>query len=157
MFNLDQAITAWRQQMAAGGIKAPEILNELESHLRDDMEQQIQSGLDAQQAFENSVQRLGHADKLNNEFKKTCGANRYAWRWFGSFGLVGTTLLNLVGLFVFHRSSSVFFSHQWWSDWFPNYIVWISFTIIGMAIGFTNWNSQRKATRPPGSGMKRAR
>jgi hypothetical protein len=122
-------------------------LEELESHLRDDVEQQMQSGLNAQQAFENSVQRIGHANKLKSEFKKTCGANGNACLWFGSFGLVLTPILNLAGLFVFHRSSSVFFSDQWWSAWFPNYIVWTSFTIIGIAIGFANWRSQRKAAR----------
>ena len=144
MFDLEQSITEWRKQMLAAGIKTPVPLEELESHLRDDVEQQIQSGLNAQQAFENSAQRIGHANKLKSEFKKTCGANGNAWLWFGGFGLVGTPILNLVGLFVFHRSSSVFSSHQWWADWFPNYIVWISFTIIGIAIGFANWRSHIK-------------
>ena len=40
MFNLDQSIAAWRQQMVAGGIKSPRVLDELESHLRDDVEEQ---------------------------------------------------------------------------------------------------------------------
>jgi hypothetical protein len=147
MFDIEQSITEWRRQMLAAGIKTPVPLDELESHLRDDVEQQTQSGLDAQQAFENSVQRIGDANKLKSEFKKTCRANGNACLWFGGFGLVVTPILNLLGLLVFHRSSSAFFSQEWWADWFPNYIVWMSFTMIGLAIGFANWRSQRQATR----------
>ena len=147
MFDLEKQIREWRQQMMAAGIKQLELLDELEGHLRDDVEQQTGSGLSAQQAFENSVQRIGHAHKLKREFKKPCGATGNAWLWFGSIGLAGTPLLNLAGLFIFHRSSSVFFSPQWWADWFPNYIVWISFIIIGVASGFANGRSQHKSAR----------
>lgn len=147
MFDLEPAITAWRKQMLAAGIKTPVPLEELESHLRDDVEQQIESGLSAQQAFENSVQRIGHANKLKSEFMKTCGASGTAWLWFGPLPLVGTLILNLAGLFVFHRSSSVFFSEQWWSDWFTSYVVWLIFTFIGIAVSCANWRSQRKATK----------
>jgi len=41
MFNLEQAILDWRRQMAASGIKAPDVLDELESHLRDDVEAHV--------------------------------------------------------------------------------------------------------------------
>jgi hypothetical protein len=70
MFNLDQAITEWRRQMAAAGIKNAEALNELESHLRDDVEQHVRSGLSTQQAFEAATQRIGQASVLKNEFEK---------------------------------------------------------------------------------------
>ena len=39
MFDLDQAIVAWRRQMIAAGFNSAETLDELESHLRDDVEQ----------------------------------------------------------------------------------------------------------------------
>jgi hypothetical protein len=152
MFNLDTAITEWRQQMLAAGIKTPVPLEELESHLRDDIEQQMQSGLNAQQAFETAVQRIGCANEIKSEFKKACGTKCTAklwWQlaWIGSFGLVLTVILNLAGLFVFHRSSSVFFSHKWWADWFPAYPVWIIFTLSGFAIGCANWRLRRSAAR----------
>jgi hypothetical protein len=146
MFNLDQAIAEWRRQMLAAGIKTPVPLEELESHLRDDIDQQMTSGLSEQQAFESAMQRIGHADALKSEFRKTCGTKRnvmFALLWYGSTGSVLTMILNLLGLFVFHRSSSVFFSHQWWPDWFPNYVVSLSFLIIGL----TNYRRQRKATK----------
>jgi hypothetical protein len=73
MFNLEQAISDWRRQMAAGGLKSPEVVNELESHLRDDVEQQIRSGIGEEQAFEAAVQRIGQANALKREFKKAGG------------------------------------------------------------------------------------
>ena len=33
MFNLNQALAAWRQQMAAGGITSAEVLDELEDEV----------------------------------------------------------------------------------------------------------------------------
>lgn len=70
MFNLDAAITNWRRQMAAGGIKSPAVLDELESHLREDVEQQMKSGSSAHQAFEAAGERIGQASALNSEFVK---------------------------------------------------------------------------------------
>lgn len=74
MFNLNQAIAEWRRQMLAVGIKSREVLDELESHLREEVEQQAQSGTDAQQAFEVAVQRMGQAGALKAEFEKAGGA-----------------------------------------------------------------------------------
>src|ERR1041384_8130004 len=70
MPDLEEKIAEWRQQMLAAGIKTPVPLDELESHLRDEVEQQVRSGLSAPQAFETAVQRIGHANALKTEFKK---------------------------------------------------------------------------------------
>ena len=70
MFNLNHALAEWRRQMAADGITQPEVLNELESHLRDDVEQQMQSGANALQAFETAVGHIGRAGVLKHEFDK---------------------------------------------------------------------------------------
>jgi hypothetical protein len=69
MFNLERSIGEWVRQMAAAGI-ASESLNELESHLRDDIEHGIRQGQGAQAAFEDAVKRLGSADRLKGEFGK---------------------------------------------------------------------------------------
>jgi hypothetical protein len=146
MFNLEQSIAEWRQQMLAAGIKTPVPLEELESHLREEIEEQIQSGIDMQLAFETAVGRVGHAPELKNEFKKTCGSQPgRSWKLLrmGLIGLAGTPVLNLMGLFVFHRSSSIFFSNEWWSAWFPCYAVWATATIAGVA----SWIWQRKEIR----------
>ena len=41
MFNLETAITDWRRQMLAAGIKTPDHLDELESHLREEIGRQM--------------------------------------------------------------------------------------------------------------------
>src|SRR4051812_39318173 len=73
MFNLDQAIATWRRQMAAGGVNSPEVLDELESHLRDDLERQMQSGSSEEQAFQAAVHQIGQAGVLKKEFKRAGG------------------------------------------------------------------------------------
>ncbi len=70
MFDLEQSIAEWRQQMLAAGIKTPAPLEELEIHLRDEIERYIKSGLPEQRAFEISVPHIGPPEPLKNEFKK---------------------------------------------------------------------------------------
>ncbi len=70
MFNLENSIADWRKQMLAAGIKTPVPLEELESHLREDIKQQTGAGLSESNAFKISVQRIGRADALEVEFKK---------------------------------------------------------------------------------------
>ena len=43
MFNLEESIVAWRGQMISAGVKNPEILRELESHLREDWARRVES------------------------------------------------------------------------------------------------------------------
>jgi hypothetical protein len=70
MLSLEDTIAEWRRQMLAAGIKTPVPLDELESHLRDEAEQQMRSGFSAQQAFETAVRQLGQASRLKTEFEK---------------------------------------------------------------------------------------
>lgn len=79
MFNLEQSIVEWRRQMIAGGVTTPELLEELESHLREEIEQQIKSGLSESEAFKIAVQNIGHAGLLKAEFKN---ARSFA-EWLG--------------------------------------------------------------------------
>jgi hypothetical protein len=73
MFNLEQSIAEWRRQMLAAGIKTPVPLEELESHLRDEIEQHMKSGWPGQRAFEVSVLHIGPPELLKNEFKQSEG------------------------------------------------------------------------------------
>jgi hypothetical protein len=70
MFNLDHAIKDWRRQMLAADIKAPEPMDELEAHLRDEIEQQAKSGLSGAEAFQAAVEKIGKAHPIQQEFKK---------------------------------------------------------------------------------------
>ena len=56
--------------MLAAGIETPVPIEELENHLRDDVEQQMRARTDAQQAFESAVRRIGQARLLKAEFRK---------------------------------------------------------------------------------------
>jgi hypothetical protein len=71
MFDLEKSIAEWRRQMLAAGIKTPTPLEELESHLREEIELQIKSGLTEPRAFEFAVQWIGQPKMLNVEFKKS--------------------------------------------------------------------------------------
>lgn len=70
MFDLEKAISGWRRQMQAAGIQTPVPLEELENHLREDIEQQAKSGLSEQEAFEMAVGKIGQANPLKEEFQK---------------------------------------------------------------------------------------
>jgi hypothetical protein len=73
MFNLESSITAWRSQMLAVGIHSPVPLDELESHLRDEIQHHLESGLDAPTAFETAIQKIGKPTVLKKEFSKVPG------------------------------------------------------------------------------------
>ncbi|MGA2555379.1 MAG: permease prefix domain 1-containing protein [Verrucomicrobiota bacterium] len=45
-------------------------LDELESHLRDEIEQQVKSGLSEAEAFKTAIQKIGRAHLVQHEFKK---------------------------------------------------------------------------------------
>jgi hypothetical protein len=70
MFDLEQAVADWRRQMLAAGIQTPVPLEELEIHLRDEIERQVKSGMRQQKAFELATRQIGQAGVLKKEFKK---------------------------------------------------------------------------------------
>ena len=61
--------------------KSPVPMEELEIHLREDMEQQKRAGLSESQAFEASVQRIGQASMLKPEFAKAAGTGSIMAIW----------------------------------------------------------------------------
>ena len=52
--------------------------------------------------------------------------------FIGLTGFVVMLVVNLVAAYGFDKPEAVPFSEQWWSIWFANYVVWITFTIIGI-------------------------
>jgi hypothetical protein len=70
MFNLEQSIAAWRRQMLAAGIKPPAPLDELESHLREDIGSLNSAGMPLAEAFQLAVSRIGGPASLRTEFNK---------------------------------------------------------------------------------------
>jgi hypothetical protein len=70
MFDLEKSIADWRKQMRSTGIKSPALVEELESHLRNEIERQMKAGVNSQRAFEEAVQQIGAPDALRNEFQR---------------------------------------------------------------------------------------
>jgi hypothetical protein len=107
MFDLDQAIADWRRQMLAAGIKTPVPLEELEIHLCEEIEQQMQSGSNAERAFESAAQKIGQAHMIQDEFKKveTTKEDR-KWK------LAQTLLLTFSSLFPLAVGNQVFYSEM---------------------------------------------
>src|SRR5215472_9639615 len=120
MFNLEQAIAAWRRQMIAAGIKTPVPLEELESHLREEIEQQIKLGMDEQTAFKRTASQIGQPKTLKKEFAKSGGF----WFWLGGDAstkinrILGTLWLGLssLGFVLMGRSIWFHISRQEWES-----------------------------------------
>jgi len=68
MFNLEKEIVDWRSHIVQAGIARPEILDELESHLRSEIEHHLAGGCDPLRAFNTAVQQMGDAMTIKNEF-----------------------------------------------------------------------------------------
>src|SRR5580658_8480513 len=103
MFNLERSITEWRRQMLAAGIKSPRPLDELESHLREDVRALVSAGEPEDRAFELAVGRLGSPDSVQTEFNKLKGAKIRPVKigsvlWFGA--VIATAAFLSGGLFA---------------------------------------------------------
>ena len=51
------------------------------------------------------------------------------------FGLIGSSItlaLNLFGFLVLKQAAARVFTDDWWSTWFPSFIVWLGITIVGL-------------------------
>lgn len=69
MFDLERAIAEWRQRMLSAGAEVA-VLDELASHLREDVANLMSRGLLEQEAFEIASSRLGTPKLLVKEFGK---------------------------------------------------------------------------------------
>ncbi len=145
MFNLEQAIADWRQQMLAAGIQTPVPLEELEIHLREEIERLKKSGLPEEKALEIAVSGVGQAKALNAEYEKLAGNyglhlavhNRLV---FVIFLTLATAFLGLVGFFPPATMSSgmTYFTFASFQDtvggsWFEFYF--------GVPLGITGANT----------------
>ena len=109
MFNLEQAIAEWRRQMLAAGIQTPVPLEELEIHLREDIERQMKTRSNLQDAFSSAVQKLGSAHTVQTEFMKV-DKTHSALKWkLMEIGLTLATILVplLFGGIVLKRASFI--------------------------------------------------
>ena len=78
MFNIDQAVDAWRARLLNGGDCQAADAEELETHLRAAVDELIETGLDEEEAFLVATHRLGHVSSLADEFSKV--NSLFVWR-----------------------------------------------------------------------------
>jgi hypothetical protein len=110
MFKLDHEIAEWRSKLKAAGIKSPELLDELENHLRETVEHQMKSGSKESDAFENAVRQMGQAASIKTEFEKACvlpgSASRIILQAFIYSSMLGYLSLATFGLIKHNMSAT---------------------------------------------------
>lgn len=74
MRDLDKQIADWRRTLR------PEMQEELEAHLREEIERLMRSGISPEQAFELAVSKLGQPTALRAEFDKLEEMRRAKWK-----------------------------------------------------------------------------
>ena len=70
MRDLEQQIADWRRSMAKASGHRPELLNELEGHLREEIDRLRRSGVSTDKVFEMAVSKLGAPAPVAAEFDK---------------------------------------------------------------------------------------
>lgn len=70
MHKLEDLIDQWRKTLTAGGHVEAELLEELEGHLRDHIDEMVRTGMPEAQAFHQAVSQLGPISPVASEFLK---------------------------------------------------------------------------------------
>ncbi len=96
--------------MLAAGIKTPVPLEELEAHLRDEIERQMKTGRSEAEAFKSAVQNIGSAHTVQNEFEKVEGTEEARqWKEGQIWSGIILGLLQLISIgFVLFNSEMTF-------------------------------------------------
>jgi hypothetical protein len=98
MFDLEHEILGWRQQLTDAGLSRSEQLDELEDHLRNDIQVQLRSGVDLRAAFEVAVKRVGEASALKVEFEKASSAKQKQWPFWALGAKAAICLIAVLGI-----------------------------------------------------------
>lgn len=114
MFDLEQSIGIWRRQMLTAGITTPVPLEELEIHLREEIERQTKSGLSEANAFAVAIREIGQGQVLQNEFSKITTGQRIRRAILLMIGWVAAGSMLLYGLLCLEINwNLVSFSPRW--------------------------------------------
>ena len=108
MFDVEKAIQAWRKKLEKEQGLEPGYIEELESHLRDSIDEFMEDGLSAEQAFEKAAQeRIGHERGLAGEFYKAYSNKAYKkphWELQNDRTGIFDTLFTYIGLPMAYRN-----------------------------------------------------
>ncbi len=106
MFDLNEEISKWRKTMAQNQTCEASDLDELQSHLIEEIDQLKAHNLSEQEAFWVAIHRLGAPDALTKEFAKVNESLLWQKRLF--WGVVG--ILSYLGVFYISGAFSKIFS-----------------------------------------------
>ncbi len=96
MFDLNDEIQDWRKQLSGTGACYAKDVEELEAHLRDEIEHLTATGLTSEEGFLVARYRLGEAEALGREYSKV---NPWAvWRFRFFWMAAGLLAMNLLGI-----------------------------------------------------------
>jgi hypothetical protein len=95
MFDMDTRIQEWRRTVAAHLGDRGDVVDELEAHLRDDVDRRIRSGVAPERAWADACAQLGDARQLACEFAKVSGR---AWvpAWVAAVAVIAAALGSVV-------------------------------------------------------------
>ncbi len=93
MFDLEPSLTEWRRRMLAAGLKTGRRLDELDSHLREEISALKSAGASEAVAFEQAVARLGSPHSVYTEFNKIRVGHIWPVRIGWALWLVATLLV----------------------------------------------------------------
>ncbi|MDB6055004.1 MAG: hypothetical protein JWN25_2527 [Verrucomicrobiales bacterium] len=130
MNELDGRIAGWRRELLKAGINSTATLDELESHLREEMENFEKAGRSEKEAFELAVSKMGSSETMRNEFIKLRG------RSLTHANLVGFRRYAMVILFL----TAVFTS----PEIVTQVLVWIPLQITYEIIVWVMWYQERR-------------
>jgi hypothetical protein len=91
MFDLEREILRWRRELLANGLTSSE-LDELEDHLRTDIEEQLCSGVAVHEAFGIALERIGRNSLLNTQFDFASASSPATWRSGNAAAIVKGTI-----------------------------------------------------------------
>lgn len=80
MFDLNKKINEWKKQLHKNPSFEEGYIEELESHLRDFIEEKIKSGLTEEAAFKFALKKIGEAEDIGGEYFKTDTTNKVSGR-----------------------------------------------------------------------------
>ena len=84
MFDMEKQIESWRATVSGALGKRGDAIDELEGHLRDDLEKLAREGRSPEQAWEEAMKHLGTPEQLASEFDKT-----RSQKWLAAWWAVG--------------------------------------------------------------------
>lgn len=100
-FDLDKAVAAWRKSLRHNRAFLHDDIDELESHLRDHVDELVDAGMPPKQAFEHALRRLGEMRRIEAEFGKVrWGRTRRTRSALKSFLWEGAILTNALKIAV---------------------------------------------------------